>query len=72
MQLHLSEWWSCSCRDSIHYWTINGTSWGKDVTTFFAVCAESGRRRWTVLFETVSFSDGNSHFQFGHWSSEIL
>jgi hypothetical protein len=26
--LHLSEWWSCSRWDSIHYWTINGTSRG--------------------------------------------
>jgi hypothetical protein len=53
--LHLSELWSFSCWDNIHYWTVNGTLWGKEVATFSAISAESGWRRWTVCFETVPF-----------------
>jgi hypothetical protein len=70
--LHLSEWWSCSCWYSIHHWTINCTSWGKDVIMLSTIFAESVQKRWTICFETVLFWDGNSHFQFGHWSFEIL
>ena len=37
-----SYFWPIHIMDSIHYWTVNGTSWGKDGTTSSVVSVKSG------------------------------